>query len=649
MGIVYLARDPHVRRRVAIKTFLLPPGLTSEQEREYSERFLREAQAAGALSHPSIVTIFDADTDATRGLPFIVMEYVEGGSLRDLMIRDHRLDPDRALAMASTLADALRVAHEEGIVHRDIKPANVLLRARDGQAKIVDFGVARMSTSELTSVGDVFGSPAYMSPEQFRGAAVDARSDLFSLATILYQTLCGERPFTGDDMSSLAYSVVHTPAPPIASQLPGSVREVDHFFERALAKDPADRFPDAGAFRDAVEELRRVLVLQSTVALRADEASRAFALPSASGNPLASWGDAARATMRRVRRAAARVWQDSGAARDQLAGGPSSSAREARASSEGQTGAAQAGSPNGGEGRGGRGGRIRPLEAAFALTMLVLAILPGLWALWTPGTPEASAQSVTTDLDADRDGSTDEAPPAGTAFDEGSRRSRSASASREALGRASSRNGGKGSSGATATSPASAGRKTPATGASGANVSAKTATGRPQRGSAATDAARARAAWTPRGGAAPAPNADSAGAQEGNLASLATPMSRDPLARTYEASRGSGFLVIDARSLVKAGTVKLLVDGREVYHRRLSSLEGSGAQPKKLFRRREETFSIRVEVAPGAHTVAAQVFSDGSDEGQEDLAKVTVAARESAHLRLVAGRILGASVSLKAD
>jgi len=152
------------------------------------------------------------------------MEFVEGGSLRDMMIRDQRLEPDRALAMASELADALRVAHEEGIVHRDIKPANVLLRGRDGRAKIVDFGVARMSTSELTGAGDVFGSPAYMSPEQFRGAGVDARSDLFSLATILYQTLCGERPFAGDDMSSLAYSVVHVPAPPIAPRLSGTPR-----------------------------------------------------------------------------------------------------------------------------------------------------------------------------------------------------------------------------------------------------------------------------------------------------------------------------------------------------------------------------------------------------------------------------------------
>jgi hypothetical protein len=133
------------------------------------------------------------------------------------------------------------------------------------------------------------------------------------------------------------------------------------------------------------------------------------------------------------------------------------------------------------------------------------------------------------------------------------------------------------------------------------------------------------------------------------MASLASPMSRDPLARNFDASHGSGYLVIDARSLVKEGTVKLLVDGREVYQRRLSSLEGSGALPKKFLRRREEAFSVRIEVAPGHHTVSAQVFTDGKQSGHEDAAEIDVGAHESAHLHLVAGRIMGPSVSIKAD
>lgn len=126
-------------------------------------------------------------------------------------------------------------------------------------------------------------------------------------------------------------------------------------------------------------------------------------------------------------------------------------------------------------------------------------------------------------------------------------------------------------------------------------------------------------------------------------------MSSDLLARPLETPKANGLLVIDARSLVKDGTVRILVDGREVYHRRLSSIDGEGAQPKKAFRRREEIFTVRLEVAPGAHTVAAQIFHAGKDEGNEDSTRVEVGARESAHLRLVVGRIVGASVSLKAD
>lgn len=611
MGIVYLAHDPHVRRRVAVKTFLLPPGLTSQQEREYSARFLREAQAAGSLSHPSIVTIFDADTDPERGLPFIVMEFVEGGSLRDLMIRDRRLEPDRALAMASSLADALRVAHEEGIVHRDIKPANVLLRARDGQAKIVDFGVARMSTSELTGAGDVFGSPAYMSPEQFRGAAVDARSDLFSLGTILYQTLCGERPFAGDEMSSLAYSVVHMPVPSIAERLPGSPHEVDRFFDKALAKDPEDRFADAGAFRDAVDELRRAFAQQSTIALSAHDARRVFALPPLAVS-VASIGQSARATMDRIRRAMA---APSGVKHYE-------NAMPAMASGTGQSG-------------------ISALEGLFAVTMLVLAILPGLWALWSPASPQASALGLTAMSEAAR-GNTGDADTAVAG--------RTAPSSADRGSRARSRSRSKTASSRPGTSPSSASRKTLRTVSPGTSAAPKSAAARSatRSGTPGSDAVHVRTGEPPKV-STPATDPTAASPDETTLASLAAPMSREPPARPPEVPRPIGILLIDARSLVKQGTIKVLVDGREVYHRRLSSLEGEGAQPKKLFRRREETFTVRVEVAPGSHTVAAQVFSEGRDAGREDSTEVRVSARETAHLHLVAGRILGSSISLKAD
>ena len=257
MGVVYLARDPRLNRQVAVKTYSLPKGLDDERLREYHARFLREAQAAASLSHPGIVVVYDADDDRKLGLPFIAMEYVPGKSLRQLLEKGGRIAPRWAFRMGTVLSDALRVAHEAGIIHRDIKPANVLLRTPDGAAKIADFGVARLSTSDLTSTGAALGSPAYMSPEQIRGGEVDGRSDLFSLATLLYEALCGKRPFTGDDLASLTYSIAHEMPIPISRRARDLPPGLDEFFEQALAKNPDHRFADGGAFGAALEEIAR--------------------------------------------------------------------------------------------------------------------------------------------------------------------------------------------------------------------------------------------------------------------------------------------------------------------------------------------------------------------------------------------------------
>ncbi|HMC81835.1 MAG TPA: serine/threonine-protein kinase [Candidatus Polarisedimenticolia bacterium] len=253
MGIVYLARDPRLQRDVAVKTYSLPDGLPDDLVREFQQRFLREAQAAACLSHPGIVTIYDADEDPRLGLPFIAMEYVPGQSLRQLLEVGDRLQPRWVFRIAGVLADALHRAHEAGIIHRDIKPANILLRAPDGAPKIADFGVARLSTSELTQSGASLGSPAYMSPEQIRGGALDGRSDLFSLAIILYEALCGKRPFTGEDLPSLVYSIAHESPVPITRRVRGLPAGLNRFFEIALAKEPGDRFPDGSNFRQAFE------------------------------------------------------------------------------------------------------------------------------------------------------------------------------------------------------------------------------------------------------------------------------------------------------------------------------------------------------------------------------------------------------------
>src|SRR5436309_1675787 len=251
MGVVYLAQDPRLHRPLAVKTYSLPDGVSEELAKEFHERFLREARAAASLSHPGIVTIYDAGEDPARRLPYIAMEFVQGQSLKQRLEKGDRLDPSWVLAFGAILADALHVAHRAGIVHRDIKPANILIRDADGATKIADFGVARLKASDLTQSGASIGSPGYMSPEQVRGGSLDGRSDLFSLAVVLYEALCGKRPFRGDDLVSLAYSIAHDTQVPLSRQLRDCPAGLDRFFDRALSKDPEKRFPDGAAFREA--------------------------------------------------------------------------------------------------------------------------------------------------------------------------------------------------------------------------------------------------------------------------------------------------------------------------------------------------------------------------------------------------------------
>jgi tRNA A-37 threonylcarbamoyl transferase component Bud32 len=257
MGVVYLAHDPRLQRRVAVKTYTLPDGISEDLAKEFHERFLREARAAASLSHPGIVTIFDAGEDQALGLPYIAMEYVEGQSLKQRLEKGDRLDPSWVLGFGANLAEALHVAHRAGIVHRDIKPANILIREVDGAVKIADFGVARLKASDLTQSGASLGSPGYMSPEQVRGGSLDGRSDLFSLAVVLYEALCGKRPFHGDDLVSLAYSIAHDTQVPLSRQLRDCPLGLDRFFNRALSKDPESRLPDGTAFRDALVDAGR--------------------------------------------------------------------------------------------------------------------------------------------------------------------------------------------------------------------------------------------------------------------------------------------------------------------------------------------------------------------------------------------------------
>jgi hypothetical protein len=247
-----------MRRPVAAKAISFASRLPADQRKEYQERFVREAHAAGRLSHPGIVTIYDIEWDEERGVPFIAMEYVPGTTLRDLMKEQGPLEVEQACSIAEAVAEALHAAHQAGVVHRDVKPANILVRETDEAAKIADFGVARLSDSELTRAGTAIGSPAYMSPEQLRGKQVGPAGDLFSLAVILYEALCGDRPFAGQDLPALIYSIVHVEPSPISALMPGLPQGLDAFFRKALAKDPRERFADGEAFRQALREARRV-------------------------------------------------------------------------------------------------------------------------------------------------------------------------------------------------------------------------------------------------------------------------------------------------------------------------------------------------------------------------------------------------------
>jgi tRNA A-37 threonylcarbamoyl transferase component Bud32 len=255
MGIVYKARDPKINRVVAVKTVSLA-GQSPEEEQEYRERFFREAEAAGRLSHPGIVTIFDVGEEPDTRDPYIVMEFVGGESLEKLLSRDdHKLPVNAALQLALELAEALDCAHGQGVVHRDLKPANILL-TEDGHAKIADFGVAKLNLANHTLAGRALGTPAYMSPEQLNGDAVDGRTDLFSLGVVLYTVLTGYRPFQGNSAVTVSFKVVNRD-PIRATLLDTELPEgLDYIIDRAMAKDPAERYQRGMEMVLDIQELR---------------------------------------------------------------------------------------------------------------------------------------------------------------------------------------------------------------------------------------------------------------------------------------------------------------------------------------------------------------------------------------------------------
>src|SRR5215467_5713745 len=274
MGIVYKAVDPVIGRTVAVKTIRLSEEGTGLKRSELLTRFQTEARAAGLLTHPNIVVVYDAGEE--DGLYYITMELVEGKSLQALLDGGHSFPLPRTLRILDQTCSALHFAHERNIVHRDIKPANLMLTA-DDTVKITDFGTAKiLQFGSTQQTSHVMGTPSYMSPEQVKGRAVDGRSDIFSLGVMLYEMMTGEKPFPGQNITTVIYKIVNEePVPP--RQIDPSIHPgISAVVMKALAKEPEQRYQTCREMLDDLRNYRNVA---------AGEAGKTMTLAGATGNP----------------------------------------------------------------------------------------------------------------------------------------------------------------------------------------------------------------------------------------------------------------------------------------------------------------------------------------------------------------------------
>ena len=254
MGIVYKGFDPIINRTVAIKT-MLTEGLTPQEFQEYKARFQREAQAAGILAHPNIITIYDFGED--EGILYLAMEFLEGKSLEKVVQEQTVLPLETLLPIFDQVCSALDHAHASKIVHRDIKPANIMI-LNNGTVKVTDFGIAKMLSTGMTQAGQILGTPNYMSPEQVKGKQIDGRSDIFSLGVILYELVTGEKPFFGQNITTVIYKIVN--------ENPVSPRELDstihtglsYVISKSLAKSPDERYQTCRELADDLKNYRKL-------------------------------------------------------------------------------------------------------------------------------------------------------------------------------------------------------------------------------------------------------------------------------------------------------------------------------------------------------------------------------------------------------
>lgn len=244
MGVVYLAKDPTIGRYVAIKCVHIPQGIEDDKVKEFRERFLREARAAGVMSHPNIVTVYEADEGSSTYPPFIAMEYIDGETWNKKIKRGEKVSPDVLFPALKEIASALDYAHKLNVIHRDIKPGNII-QTSDNRIKLMDFGIAKVPTSELTREGQFLGTPAYMSPEQVLGKTVDRTCDLFSLGVVAYEMISGRKPFDGDDIAVVLNKIVNEEPQDLRELNPDVSKEAWAIIKKLLQKKSQDRYQSA--------------------------------------------------------------------------------------------------------------------------------------------------------------------------------------------------------------------------------------------------------------------------------------------------------------------------------------------------------------------------------------------------------------------
>jgi len=291
MGSVFKAKDPAVGRIVALKT-IHTTALEGAQSEEYRTRFYREARASGVLAHPGIVPVFDVGED--QGAPFLVMEFVEGRTLAEAIKKGERFTLDRVCEIGQQIAEALGYAHRQGVIHRDIKPANILMTSKEvygsERPRITDFGIAKLASSDITTTGQLLGTPSFMPPEQFTGSPIDGRADLFSLGVILYSLATGEQPFPGETMTAVSYKVVYTEPVPPAKLNPAIPGRIEAVILKCLAKSPADRYQTG---EELAQDLAAVRMSAVTSAMQSSPL-----MPSAMGSDATLGPNAVSASLR---------------------------------------------------------------------------------------------------------------------------------------------------------------------------------------------------------------------------------------------------------------------------------------------------------------------------------------------------------------